>query len=203
MGHAHSDSTKEKLRQKRLIYCQTEEGKAHNLKLSKDRRGSNNPSHRQTTETRERVRNLSRERMKLKIKNGYTPPITNSWCHSKINVNDMSFRSTWEAVFFILNPHLKYEKIRIPYVNPETNDERTYIVDFVDEDTKTLYEIKPLATIKHTKNAAKEAAAKNWCKRHGYVFVCISNSYFEENAKKLDFSLYDSKIYKNMKQFLK
>jgi hypothetical protein len=199
----HSSETKEKMRQKRLAYCQTEAGKQHNAKLSRDRKGANNPSHKQTAETRERVRKISQERMLLKIKNGYTPPITNSWCHSKVQVNGKQFRSTWEAVFYILNPHLEYEKIKISYFNPITSDVRTYIVDFVDEKTKTLYEIKPQATLKHVKNIAKEKAARKWSKINGYNFICISNSFFEKNAKKIDFSLYDSKIYKNMKQFLK
>lgn len=107
------------------------------------------------------------------------------------------------SCFFILNPHLEYEKIRISYFNPVTCDQRTYIVDFVDEKLKILYEIKPQATINDVKNIAKEKAAKKWCRKNGYKFVCISNSFFQENAKRIDFSLYDAKIFRNMKQFLK
>ena len=199
----HTVETKEKIKQKRIIYCQTEAGKAHNAKLSKDRKGANNPVHKQSEETRQRVKKINSEKMKEKIKNGYVPPITNSWCHSKTVVCGKAFRSTWEAVFFILNPHLEYEKIKIQYFNPITNDERTYIVDFVDEQLKILFEVKPQATANSTQNIAKEKAAKKWCKDNGYKFVCISNLFFKENANKIDFSLYDDKIFRNMKQFLK
>lgn len=98
-GGIRTPATKEKMRQKRLAYCQTEAGKEHNAKLSRDRRGVNNPTHKQSVETKERVRKANSETMKEKIKNGYVPPITNSWCHSKIEVCGKAFRSTWEAVF--------------------------------------------------------------------------------------------------------
>lgn len=203
IGKPRSVETKNKLSKKRTLYCQTEQGRAHNSKLSSERKGEKNPVHKQNKETRDRVKKSNSEFMKNKIKNGYTPPVTNSWCRSKILVNDKFFRSTWEAVFYILNPHVEYEKMRIQYFNPVTRDVRTYIVDFVDMQSKILYEIKPLATKTHASNIAKEQAARIWCKDMGYTFVCISNEFFKQNANKIDFSLYDSKIKKNMKQFLK
>jgi len=85
-------------------------------------------------------------RLKRLIKEGkFTPCITNSWTNWKsyIKIKDdiKKFRSNWEAVFFLLNQHLDYEKVRIQY--EYQNKVSSYIVDFVDFDKKILYEIKP------------------------------------------------------------
>lgn len=143
--------------------------------------------------------------MKEKIKNGeFTPNITNSWCRSKtsITINDKiyNFRSSWEATFFILNNHLKYEKIRIPYFYKKK--EKIYIVDFVDEENKILYEIKPNSEREKEKNILKELAAKKWCKKNSYKYKIIGNEWFVENAIKIDYNCFPQ-IKKKMEQFLK
>ena len=42
-----------------------------------------------------------------------------------------------------------------------------------------------------------------WCNDNGYTYKIISDSYFKENAKKIDYDKYEPKIKKGMKQFLK
>ena len=204
IGISLSQELKSKLSKKRLEYCQTPKGILHNKKLSRERMGKKNPVHKQTQETRDRVKNLNSNIMKQLINEGkFTPHVTNSWCRSRVVVSGKPMRSTWEAVFFILNPYVEYEKIRILYYNPLTKKEQNYIVDFVDEINRVLYEIKPLSTKNTLQNKAKEEAALKWCACNNYTYVCISDDFFKQNAFRVDYSLYDKKIYKNMKQFLK
>lgn len=90
---------------------------------------------------------LASIRMREKIAKGeFTPAITNSRTHweAKIILNGRTkkFRSSWEACFWLCNQHLDYESYRIPYDN--NGIIKTYIADFFDYTTKTLYEIKPV-----------------------------------------------------------
>jgi hypothetical protein len=184
------------------IFLKSAKGKIHLKKMSESRRGKNNPCHRQTRETKQNSIKKQSETMKLKIKNGeFTPCITNSWCKSRIEIQGIPFRSCWEAVFYILNPNLQYEKIRIPYID-QNKIEKIYITDFVDFLNKKIYEIKPNSEKKIIKNVLKEKAAKEWCINTGYEYICISDDYFIENAHKINYDLYDSKLQKSMKQFL-
>ena len=76
------------------------------------------------------------------IKGEYTPKSENRLCHSKLEYKGKKYRSSWEIVFHYLNPNMLYEKIRIPY-KLKNGEEHTYISDFYDETTNTIYEIKP------------------------------------------------------------
>lgn len=122
-----------------------------------------------------------------KIKSGtFTPGVTNSWCYSKIEVliNDkiVKVRSSWEALFYIVNPNLLYEKIRIEYFDSVKNKKRIYLVDFCDPIEKILYEIKPTKGEKLFEN--KKQKAEEWCLNNGYSFVCISEEWVIQNYKK-------------------
>lgn len=142
--------------------------------------------------------------MKRKISEGtFTPCITNSWTkwNAEVNINGQTkkFRSFWEASFYVLNEHLEFEKIRIPYVfDTETHN---YIVDFVDVNKKILYEIKPDTTKSNRLNECKFQAAIEWANNNGYTFVVISDDWFKMNAKNIDYSVHPQ-LYKSMKQFL-
>lgn len=49
--------------------------------------------------------------MKTNILNGtFTPNVTNSWAKSRCYIDTIPFRSSWEVLFYVLNPKLKYEK---------------------------------------------------------------------------------------------
>ncbi len=129
--------------------------------------------------------------MKHKIKNGeFTPSITNTWTHwtATVTTNEnkiKKFRSTWDAGFWLLNSHLEYEKIRIPY--QFKNTWHNYIVDFVDLDKKIIYEIKPNSVKDNEKNIEKIKAAKLWCEENFYTFELITDEWFIENVSKIDF----------------
>jgi len=145
--------------------------------------------------------------IKEKIKNGeFTPCVTNSWANSKcclqIDGFDKFYRSSWDAAFQILNPDCEYETLRIQYISPKDNQQHSYIVDFIDNENKIIYEIKPDSNKNDEIVKAKEHAAKLWCKENNYIFKFISNDWFKKNANKIEFEKYDNKIKKGMKQFL-
>lgn len=127
--------------------------------------------------------------LKMKILNGeFTPNITNSWCRSKTKIfifgEEKFVRSSWEAVFWSLNPSLSYEKIRIPYVDKHGKS-RTYIVDFYCNETSTLYEIKPKSEQTTTNNLLKEEAAKLYCQQNGMNYFIIDENYFNGQMKEI------------------
>jgi hypothetical protein len=145
--------------------------------------------------------------MKEKIAKGeFTPCVTNSWANSRCKLEidgfNKKYRSSWDAAFQILNPNCEYEKIRIPYISPEDNDWHNYITDFVDEDNKIIYEIKPDKLQETEVNKAKAKYAVKWTKENNYQYIIISNKWFKENSYKINFDKYDEKIFKGMKQFL-
>jgi len=114
--------------------------------------------------------------MKNKIAKGeFTPCVTNSWAKSRCYIDDIPFRSSWEAMFYLIT-ELPYEKIRIPYIGLD-NKKHSYIIDFHDEENKILYEIKPNSLIKDEKVKIKEGAAKEWCKENEWTFEFISEKY--------------------------
>ena len=125
--------------------------------------------------------------MKAKIASGeFTPNITNSWTHwdcyvTLENNEKKKFRSSWEAIFWLLNKDLLYEKTRILYTSPEDNEEHTFIMDFTDNVDKILYEIKPLELMNKKINLVKIDAAKKWCDKNQYKFVLITEQWYKSN----------------------
>lgn len=194
-------------RRNRLNFCKSDKGKDVLRKMADARRGINNPVHRRTDESIMRIKEKQSDTMKRKIASGeFTPCITNSWANSRCGIKVDGFikyyRSTWDAAFQILNPNCEYEKIRIPYISPIDEEAHTYIVDFVDEENKILYEIKPNSNKNSKIVKIKELAAIEWCKIHNYEFCFISDEYFMIHAKNINYVNQDEKIYNGMKQFL-
>jgi hypothetical protein len=148
--------------------------------------GENNNFHKVPECVRKRIGSENSARIKEKIKNGtFTPNITNSWAKSRclvnINNNILKFRSSWEAYFQIINPYLKYEKLRIPYFyNKEWHN---YIVDFIDENQRIIYEIKPISESNNLKNRLKKEAAIRWAHDNQYEYIEINESWFIDNYK--------------------
>ena len=89
------------------------------------------------------------------------------------------FRSTFEAIFWLEFKNLIYEKIRIPYIL--NNKKHTYIVDFVDEDNKILYEIKPACLVDDERNIVKFKSAKEWCIKNNYEFKIVTENDITQN----------------------
>lgn len=185
--YTHTEETKKKIRETNKKTHNTAEFKLKKLEIY----------------TEEYKKHQS-EVMKQKILSGqFTPCITNSWTHwdAKVQLEDgtiRKFRSSWEACFWLCNQHLEYEKIRIPYeIN---NTWKNYIIDFVDAEDKILYEIKPESIRYNEINILKSNAAKNWCKMNDYTYIIISDNWFIENVKYIDFKNNKS-ILEKMRQF--
>lgn len=165
----HSPETKRKISDSNIRVHNTKEFK-HRMKVIQD-----DPEYR---------KNLS-DKMKISIFEGkFTPCITNTWTHwdAKVNLSDgttKKFRSSWEACFWLYHPYLQYEKIRIPY--QFKNENKIYIIDFVDLDNRILFEIKPDSCINNEQNIAKISAANIWCLEHQFKFQIIGNSWFKNN----------------------
>lgn len=174
-------------------------------KLRSKQQKENNTYYRVSDEKKDALRKEASNRMKQKIKNGeFTPNVTNSWSHSMIclkfkqndKIVEQKFRSTWEAMFQLMNPSLKYEKLRIPYFD-YNNEPRIYIVDFIDTDNKIVYEVKP-NSLKYVKNnVKKQEALKKWANQNGYTVKIITENYFISNTFRISLLNYCDDFYKN------
>jgi hypothetical protein len=125
--------------------------------------------------------------MKTKIRNGeFTPPITNTWTHWNAQIVQdniiKKFRSSWEACFWFCNQHLEYETIRIK------GNLKTYISDFYDSTTNTLYEIKPCS--RYNIEIDKMNTIINYCITNNINFIWINENNIENYIDK-------TKIYTN------
>lgn len=142
------------------------------------------------------------KKLKEKIKNGtWTPLATNSWACSRVDYNGIAYRSAWEALFAFLFPLLKYENIRIPYI--ENNINRIYITDFCDVKNKILYEIKPKSNINNKNFSLKVQFANKWCGENGYKYVVVDEDWIKKYIKNNNI-LFDSmpdNFRKKVKQF--
>lgn len=127
----------------------------------------------------------SKTMRKMIVDGRFTPNITNSWTHwnAAINIdgNIKRFRSSWEACFYLSNPYLEYETIRVPYVN-ENNKCKITIVDFYDRKKRILYEIKPRITF--IKQQEKINAIIDYCINNNIKFIWINEKNILEYVDK-------------------
>ena len=137
--------------------------------------------------------------IKVKIQNGeFTPPITNTWTHWKAYIlqgnKTFKFRSSWEACFWFCNQNLEYESIRIK------GKTKTYISDFYDSTTNTLYEIKPCN--RYNIEIDKMNAIINYCISTNIKFVWINEKNISEYIREEIIYTNDSAIeqYKKLKK---
>ena len=171
--------------------------------------GSLNTSHRMTEETRNIAHSKISVKIKQKIADGsWTPCVTNSWANSRVKLKvegtDYEFRSTWEALFWVLNQHLEYEKIRVPYFDTVKQKQRTYITDFYDKENKTIYEVKPNSNRKLQNVIDKETSALIYTKTNGMEYVFITECYFYKNLTTLlnhDIIQNNEKLIKTVRKF--
>ncbi len=197
----------EKANKTKAKWFASEEGQRFLKSLSENRKGDKNPRYKRSKEDWLLSYKKQSNKMKENIAEGkFTPCVTNSWANSRCKIEidgfEKKYRSTWEAVFQILNPTCKYEKLRIKYISPKDNEWHNYIVDFIDEVNKKVYEVKPNSTKNTEINIIKEKYLLKWCYENNYTYNQINDDWFFENAKKLDYNKYDNKINKGMKQFL-
>lgn len=138
--------------------------------------------------TAEQLKSQS-ETMIAKIREGsFTPNVTNSWTRSDpIEVDGIKFKSSWESIFYRIardDARLEYETFRISYID-ELGKTRNYLVDFVDNLNKILYEVKPIGQYNRKSNKNKLESALRWCSESGYKFVHIGEWWFIENIDAL------------------
>lgn len=146
------------------------------------------------------------ETMKRKIANGeFSPCITNSRTHwtavSILNGVIKKFRSSWEACFYISNPNLEYETVRIPYFNHITQDVRTYIADFFDRVNNTIYEIKPKRNWGN--NQDKMDQIITFCREGKINFIWINEQNITDYVNEKDFDNNNIKQYNMLMQGIK
>ena len=155
---------------------------------SKNMKGEKNNFHKVSEKRKKEIGIENGIRLKRMIADGtFTPCVTNSWAKSRcivqINRNskiiEVKCRSSWDAYFQIKNPDCRYEKLRIPYTYNGIIS--NYILDFIDDKNKCIYEIKPDGFRETEKNIAKFSAAREWCNLNDYDFIIIGNGWFKNN----------------------
>lgn len=154
-------------------------------KMSEDRKGSKNPMF-GVPYTEEKKQKQS-EHMKNMIETGqFTPKTENRLSRWKVVYNEMYFRSSWELAFYYINKDCLYEKIRLRYFDTVKNKERIYIVDFVDENKKILYEVRPKSLQKNMTD--KLVSVDKYTQENGYSFVFIDEDYIKTIKPKIEIS---------------
>lgn len=136
------------------------------------------PEYREKFILMKKEKNLSQrqsETMKRKILAGEFTPKTENRKRSKrlkSDITGITYRSNWELIFHEKNPHLKYENIRIEYI--EDGKSRIYITDFSDMNEKIIYEIKPSSELNNKNFLNKKFYTEKWCIKNGFTYKVIT-----------------------------
>jgi len=156
--------------------------------MSKRRMGAGNPMYGKRHS--EEVKNKHSLLMKTMIQEGrFTPNSNNRQTHYDVLFNGLKYRSSWEALYHSYNPQAKYEKLRIPYTH--NNEERVYIVDFVDEQNKLVIEVKPRELTKDRIFKAKWESLVDWSQNNGYTVLLADQYWLVNNVLNPDLSKFD------------
>ena len=67
---------------------------------------------------------------------------------------------------------------------------RNYIVDFIDNENKIVYEVKPYRCKSKQTNIDKFNALEEWCKTNDYKMNIISEDYFQNHIFKISYLQY-------------
>ena len=145
------------------------------------------------TEDRKKKQSKS---IKNKIENGlFTPNVFNSITRKNIELKNenfsIKFRSSWELLFYVMNPGYKYEELRIPYLY--NSNQKIYLVDFICKESRKVVEIKPSSKNNDPKNKAKIESLNKWCKLNNYKMSLVG----ENDLKKYKYSEFVKEINKN------
>ena len=140
--------------------------------------GENNTSHKISQEDKKLSHMKQSNTMRNKILDGsFTPNSQNYLTHKMIGFlwdgKMRKVRSLWEMIYWIKNPNLQYESVRIKYFDTKSNRERVYITDFHDAITNTIIEVKPkkYQPTLTDKRIAVVAA--------GYNYLVVDEDYFD------------------------
>ena len=123
--------------------------------------------------------------MRNKVQEGYTPKNNRTRSKKKyVSDTGVVYRSSWEYVFHKENPHLNFEVTRIPYTFEGKS--HIYIVDFTDDVSRALYEVKPTAYLKEAVFVAKQNAAVHWCAINNYKYNIITEDDYKKSISSID-----------------
>lgn len=123
------------------------------------------------------------QRMKANILDGkFTPRSNNRFTHKTLRYNGIFYRSTWELMFHLLEPTIKYEKLRIPYTDVNNNN-KIYIVDFISD--TVAYEVKPKSMINGVNELLKYNALVEYAIKNNLIVKIISEDYLIHHKTEL------------------
>jgi hypothetical protein len=205
IGKRRDISIREKISDSKLNFFQTEYGKEVASDVGK-KNSAKLKSYFKTDAGKEQIsRNsiLQSKYMIERIRSGeFTPNITNSFTHwdAKILLEDGSykkFRSSWEACFWYSNRNLKYEYMRIPYIN-KNGLNKTYIADFINETDDILYEIKPKSYF--IKQKHKMDSIISYCNKNNIKFIWINEYNIMDY---IDIAIFEGENYKQLEKLFK
>ena len=159
--------------------------------------GSNNGFYgkRHTKETREAH---SRHIKSLILNGQFTPNSNNRNTHWDTTFNGQKYRSSWEALYQYHNPTAKYELLRIPY--EWENETKIYVVDFIDDTSKLVIEVKPRELCKGNRFNAKWNALNAWASANGYNAILADQEWFRKYTLCPDLLLFDEKTARKIGQ---
>jgi len=195
IGKPMSEKTKDKIRNRRKEWAQTEIGKKHYKKLG-ERNSENLKIHFKTMDGIRQILSSAKKQsisIREKIKSGeFTPNITNSWTRWTAIIDNekeiRKFRSSWEACFWLSNQDYEYETIRVESIKEIG---RIYVGDFYDSRQRILYEIKPKSEYQNKKD--KMDSLLSYCKKNDIRFIWINEfniiSYIDESLFKTELQL--------------
>lgn len=167
--------------------------------LSEHRMGSGNPMY--GKKLSENTKKKLSKKMKENILTGkFTPNIQNSRTHWQSSYGGKKFRSSWEALFYKFNQDYEYEKQRIPYFF--NNEEKIYIIDFVNYNRRHLVEIKPSSHKDSVKQKAKEKALQKFCKDNEYSYSILDENWFKKKYNLEDIVDFDKNTYEKLAKVL-
>ena len=130
--------------------------------------------------------------MKAKILSGeFTPNSNNRNTHWESTFDGKLYRSSWEALYQYFNHHAEYETLRISY--KLDNNEKIYIVDFIDHVNKLVVEVKPKELCVGSIFKAKMSALNIWAINHQYQILMVTKQWLQEKKEKIDYSRFDEK----------
>lgn len=138
---------------------------------------------------------------KLILSGKFTPNSNNRNTHWDSHFKNKAYRSSWEALYQYFDPAAAYEELRISYVLD--NKERIYIVDFINHITKVCVEVKPRELCSGKKFNAKIDSLERWANQNGYTLLIVDKEWFKLQNRHIDFTLFDEKTQKKIKDLYK
>jgi very-short-patch-repair endonuclease len=166
------------------------------MKLSLDRMGEGNPMY-GVKHTDEYKREKSVRLKELILSGQFTPNSNNRNTHWESTLDGKKYRSSWEALYQYINQNAEYEVLRVKYQHNE--EEKVYIVDFVDHHSKTAIEVKPSNMAKKDGFADKIFGLNTWAKQNGYTILIVDENWLIEQNIEIDYNRFDENTTRKIK----